>query len=317
MQLTHSVLGKLSKWAVVALLPGLLVACSHSGKSSLSDQHMAMCRNNRFLSKYDCSLSRIQQAAQMGDPDAQYALGYMYYYGIGTTTDAQAAQIWIDRAAAQGQPLAQRARRLLEGGGSLHSLHARRRGSGVSLHQSPADVSQMNAQAPEKKLNNVLPGYGKRKKASALQELNTSKAPKSPVSAHQRMANASVTQHETIASASTSVSHSVAQSGSADQAQSELMTMPARNYTLQLLGSHNLEGVNAFIQQYGLTGKVKIYQASFHHESWYMIVYGSYPNFSAARRALRELPPGIRKLRPWIKSFAIVQQEIKTGQVVS
>ena len=44
------------------------------------------CATNVYLKRYGCSAERVQQAAEQGDPDAQYALGYMYYYGIGITS---------------------------------------------------------------------------------------------------------------------------------------------------------------------------------------------------------------------------------------
>ena len=51
----------------------------------------------------------MEQAAEKNDPDAEYALGYMYYNGIGTVSDPDTAYIWIQRAADQGQPLAVKA----------------------------------------------------------------------------------------------------------------------------------------------------------------------------------------------------------------
>ncbi len=33
--------------------------------------------------KYDLALKYCQPAAEQGDPEAQYNLGFMYYYGIG------------------------------------------------------------------------------------------------------------------------------------------------------------------------------------------------------------------------------------------
>lgn len=70
---------------------------------------LPICANNQFLQKYSCDTINIEQAASSGDPDAQYALGYLYYYGIGLAQNDQAALIWIRKAAAQDQPLAKQA----------------------------------------------------------------------------------------------------------------------------------------------------------------------------------------------------------------
>lgn len=63
---------------------------------------------------YGKSFKEIKQAATGGDPDAAYALGYMYYYGKGTHQDVDMGKAWIHRAADQGQPMAIRALQLLD-----------------------------------------------------------------------------------------------------------------------------------------------------------------------------------------------------------
>lgn len=42
--------------------------------------------------------------ARRGNPDAQYAVGYMYYYGDGVAEDRKKARFWICCAAKNGQP---------------------------------------------------------------------------------------------------------------------------------------------------------------------------------------------------------------------
>jgi septal ring-binding cell division protein DamX len=101
----------LSKIALSLALTFTLQACAHSAKSpTYSPLSNAVsetaCQNNAYLKQYNCSLENVEQAAQLNEPDAEYALGYMYYNGIGTVKDTQTAIVWISRAAEQGQPLA-------------------------------------------------------------------------------------------------------------------------------------------------------------------------------------------------------------------
>lgn len=56
---------------------------------------------------------RLKPEAQKGQPDAQYAVGYMYYYGVGVIQDRKAAWVWINRAAHAGQSDAIEALRIL------------------------------------------------------------------------------------------------------------------------------------------------------------------------------------------------------------
>jgi DamX protein len=63
---------------------------------------------------YNMSIDQIKEAAQAGDVDAQYALGYSYYYGKGVPQDPQTAIFWIRKAAAAGQAQAVKALVLLD-----------------------------------------------------------------------------------------------------------------------------------------------------------------------------------------------------------
>jgi DamX protein len=69
---------------------------------------------NSVTSTFGMSFDQLKQEAAKGEPDAEYALGYIYYYGKdGAPQDAQAAKLWIQKAADQGQPQAKKALQLL------------------------------------------------------------------------------------------------------------------------------------------------------------------------------------------------------------
>lgn len=68
---------------------------------------------------YRKAFIRLKPAAEKGQPDAQYAVGYMYYYGKGVVEDRKKAWFWINAAANLGQPDAKEAIRILKRGGSL------------------------------------------------------------------------------------------------------------------------------------------------------------------------------------------------------
>ncbi len=115
--MNHRLLKAVSRAGVVAVSAvTLLTACQHRTQFTEGDQvAQHICQNNTFLKKYHCSLLTIEKRASAGDADAQYALGYMYFYGVGTVRDSETAMLWINRAAAQGQPLAERAKKMIKG----------------------------------------------------------------------------------------------------------------------------------------------------------------------------------------------------------
>jgi TPR repeat protein len=58
---------------------------------------------------YRQAFIRLKPEAKKGQPDAQYAVGYMYYYGQGVVENRKKAWYWITSAANAGQSDAQEA----------------------------------------------------------------------------------------------------------------------------------------------------------------------------------------------------------------
>lgn len=65
---------------------------------------------------YRQAFIRLKPEAEKGQPDAAYAVGYMYYYGQGVVEDRKQAWVWINRAASAGQPDAREAVMILKDG---------------------------------------------------------------------------------------------------------------------------------------------------------------------------------------------------------
>lgn len=62
---------------------------------------------------YRQAFIRLKPEADKGQADAQYAIGYMYYYGQGVVEDRKKAWYWITAAAKAGQADAQQAVKIL------------------------------------------------------------------------------------------------------------------------------------------------------------------------------------------------------------
>lgn len=90
-------------YPVIALMSVLAVtACSTHSGAHRNKQHLA-------AKDYTLTYEQVREAAQDGDADAQYALGYMYYYGQNVSRNSHQAQFWIRKAAAQKHPQAVKA----------------------------------------------------------------------------------------------------------------------------------------------------------------------------------------------------------------
>ncbi len=69
---------------------------------------------NFQIQNYRQAFIRLKPEADKGQPDAQYAIGYMYYYGQGVVEDRKQAWYWINCAARAGQADAIEALKILE-----------------------------------------------------------------------------------------------------------------------------------------------------------------------------------------------------------
>ncbi len=82
----------------------LLSSCGHSNHSVTATAEYDFRHGN-----YALAFEKLWWPAHRCDPRAQYAIGYMYYYGLGTILDQDLARIWFRRSADAGFPAAVRA----------------------------------------------------------------------------------------------------------------------------------------------------------------------------------------------------------------
>jgi TPR repeat protein len=69
----------------------------------------AIGKTNFTRHAYQQALPQLLWSAEMGNHEAQYAVGYMYYNGLGTPADDVLAYHWLQKAAKAGNPRARAA----------------------------------------------------------------------------------------------------------------------------------------------------------------------------------------------------------------
>ena len=97
----------LFKLLIIIVFIPVMVSCAYN-KLNIVDGI-----NSFRAQDYRRAFIRLLPAAERGQPDAQYAVGYMYYYGVGVVEDRNQAWFWIHMAARLGQPDAKNAVRIL------------------------------------------------------------------------------------------------------------------------------------------------------------------------------------------------------------
>lgn len=99
----------LSKLLIIVSFIPMLAACLTTSVS------LREGINDFRVEEYRRAFVRLKPLAIKGNPDAQYAVGYMYYYGKGAVEDRKKAWFWINAAANAGQPDAKEAIGILDG----------------------------------------------------------------------------------------------------------------------------------------------------------------------------------------------------------
>lgn len=97
---------RIMRMILIVCLSLFIAACHNS-----FDQGIASFK----VQDYRDAFIRLKPVAEKGQRDAQYAIGYMYYYGQGVVEDRKKAWYWIKSAARQGQPEALIALQILSG----------------------------------------------------------------------------------------------------------------------------------------------------------------------------------------------------------
>jgi septal ring-binding cell division protein DamX len=219
------------------------------------------------------TVDQLQQAAEAGDPDAQYALGYMYYYGKNVSQDQQEARNWIKRAAVQGQDQAAKALTMMQP---------------ITANVPPA--------AAEPAVNSP---------AKTVAPAKITQQPKPVVSTQPVPVQATVEPDNTMPIVPPRQATTPTTSGV-----ERLRSAPASNFTIQLLASANKSELLRYIQANALDSQAMYYQSQRNGQDLFVLVYGLYTTRSEAQTALQGLPSSIRAQQPWIKSLGTVKASL-------
>lgn len=101
---------------------------------------------------------------------------------------------------------------------------------------------------------------------------------------------------------------------SLSRAEQSILSMPSKNYTLQILGLRDEAKVRDFIRKHKLSDKAYYYKATHKGKPWFVVIYGTYNDKMAARAAIAKMPLALRKLQPWPREFSHVQTSIRQSR---
>lgn len=266
------------------------------------------------------TLPQIKRAAAEGDPDAQYALGYLYYYGREVPQDMGLAKKWIKKAADQGQQQAVQAEKILMG-------------TMPSIQPKVNPILQPDGESPEKPHTPVVPRDDMKKEPVVPNnQQSISELIKEQTPVLQQKEDQPVTQESTpvlkasgIETPQTPTKPIIKNTETTSptpppakpepkapkpKAPVQILNTPKENYfTVQLLSSSKKQDILRFMEKYHFK-EASYYETYRDGQKWYVVTYGKYPSRKAASSAIHKLPEGVKKNTPWVKSSEMVNKEM-------
>lgn len=86
--------------------------------------------------------------------------------------------------------------------------------------------------------------------------------------------------------------------------ESWLASQPDAYLMVQLAGTWNLQSLLDFSQRLNVDKTLVFHRSLRNNQEWYILLYGPFPDYSAAQQGISELPPDVQSNNPWIRSIA-------------
>jgi len=90
-----------------------------------------------------------------------------------------------------------------------------------------------------------------------------------------------------------------------------LLKLSSTQYTLQLLGTQIENNAINFISGLNSKTNVRYFETVYKEKPWFVVVYGEFTNRDAAIASIPNLPAELKDRKPWARSIASVQADIR------
>lgn len=250
---------------IIILLLGLfLTACE-----SFTTANMIAVQKNYENEDFETAAQQLQKLSEQGNPDAQYALGYMYYYGKGVPESTIMAKYWIAQSARAGNPSAVEALNLLQ------------RSNGPAKAPDLQDLLSSNTH-PLPRAPTVQPPL------------------LIPEPDHSYLGKQSSHPTETVVIQPKPVPVTFIPV----IALPDCAPLVSDNaYRIQLMSSYSAAEVRNFTQKYGQQILLQCFRSKRPEGDWYLLTTGRYWNETDAKTALKQLPDAIKQSNSRVRLF--------------
>lgn len=270
---------KLSRWMIVIFLLSLLLACASARMAEEVQSAKATFNSGNFKQAF----AELMPLAVKCSAEAEYAVGYMYYYGLGVEAHKESGLFWIGQSAAQMYRPAIRALQLIEK-------------DKIESHKIPTKKSN-KIHYSENSLTETLKNPDIQHKMAAIKKENT--VDENLV--HMAVKVTPENKEDEVLMSLKDLNSALVETTHIKPSVT-LAKIPSSNFTLQLFGSYKLEDVKQLQSQLNLQTKTYYAQTKHNGRDWYILTYGKYPEISLAKHAKEDMPIKAQKLDPWVRN---------------
>lgn len=271
------------RWILIGFFYITLSACA----SARMAQELEIGKINYGEGKYKTAFHQLLPVAVNGNPQAQYAVGYMYYYGYGVPRDSESGLFWMNKAAAQKYPPAIKALYLINqvqpvcdeyaSSAEIAARHPAYKGDDIYIHHDEVLQSLPKLTCHSYADPNMAPNFPSISDSDKVSEKNVGTMPR-----YSRSIRASTDSLSNFSPSNFSSSAS-------------------GKYGLQLYGAYQFAQVKRFRQELALDKTSHIWHTKNNGRDWYVLTYGKYGSVMQAKLAEDKLPENMKDLGPWVR----------------
>ncbi len=278
--------GRFSSLIIISLC---LLACASHGVPLEMQAGKVAFENG----EYQDAFHELLPIAVKGNPQAQYAVGYMYYYGYGVPEDVESGMFWMTRAAEQNYPPAIEALQIIrEHNMEIAADENRRR----QMDQRDAIMQSTVRTSPRRTTVTVIKSKPTQKVTTKyIQPVTLLHKPSPRISAPPQSSPPPSAGAVAIQKPDPHVAQNAPRNDDNSVAE--------RNFTLQLFGSYHLTDVKGLQTRLRLKNSGHIYQTQFNGKDWYVLTFGNFITAHEASATKHNLPQGLKELNPWVRKI--------------
>jgi DamX protein len=270
---------QLGRYLFIVIASLSLLSCA-SPKMSQEMQAGKMAFESGY---YKDAFRRLLPIAVKGNCEAQYAVGYMYYYGYGVPQDNESGLFWIDKSAEQNYPPARMASNLIH----QHELDA-----------AKAEKQQLQRDTREE----ILQSTRIQRERAAPIVITPRRLKKTSLSEEERTRFTEKTEFETVVAENPQPVIEAEKPQAVPETKAVVSSEEPRKFTLQLYGSYHLPAVQTVQKELRLKNTGHIYQTSHNGRDWYILTFGRFVTNHEATATKSNLPKNLKTLEPWVRN---------------